>query len=76
MGQAGLLEARQRSWPEAMDRLLHGYHEVIVGNRPLYLYYLQGMQSDTSRPVQLLQPDRVKSHGLQRTASDSGCSAR
>jgi glycosyltransferase involved in cell wall biosynthesis len=35
MGQAGLLEARQRSWPEAMDRLLHGYHEVIVGKRPL-----------------------------------------
>jgi glycosyltransferase involved in cell wall biosynthesis len=35
MGQSALLEARQRSWPEAMDRLLHGYHEVIVGTRPL-----------------------------------------
>ncbi len=35
MGQSALLEARQRSWPAAMNRLLHGYHEVIAGKRPL-----------------------------------------
>ena len=35
MGQAGLLEACQRSWSEAMDSLLHGYHEVIEERLPL-----------------------------------------
>ncbi len=35
MGQAGLLEARQRSWSKAMRRLLDGYQEVIVGAQPL-----------------------------------------
>src|SRR6266446_5988955 len=35
MGRAGLLEARQRSWSEAMQRLLDGYEEVLVGTRLL-----------------------------------------
>ncbi|HEY6287199.1 MAG TPA: hypothetical protein VIX20_16155 [Ktedonobacteraceae bacterium] len=35
MGQAALLEACQRSWSEAMDSLLHGYHEVIEERCPL-----------------------------------------
>lgn len=35
MGQAGLVDARQRSWSEAMHKLLEGYEEVIVGARPL-----------------------------------------
>jgi glycosyltransferase involved in cell wall biosynthesis len=35
MGQAALLEACQRSWSEAMDCLLHGYHEVIEERCPL-----------------------------------------
>jgi len=35
MGQAGLLEARQRSWSDAMKKLLDGYAEVILGSRPL-----------------------------------------
>jgi glycosyltransferase involved in cell wall biosynthesis len=34
MGQAGLSEACQRSWPEAMDSLLCGYHEVIEAQSP------------------------------------------
>ncbi|HEV2579329.1 MAG TPA: glycosyltransferase family 1 protein [Ktedonobacteraceae bacterium] len=35
MGQAGLLEARQRSWPAAMQHLLSGYNEVIEAASPL-----------------------------------------
>lgn len=35
MGQAGFLEARQRSWSEAMKILLKGYEEVVEGSRPL-----------------------------------------
>ena len=35
MGHTGLLEARQRSWSEAMEKLLHGYAEVILGSQPL-----------------------------------------
>jgi glycosyltransferase involved in cell wall biosynthesis len=35
MGQAALLEACQRSWSEAMDSLLCGYHEVIEERSPL-----------------------------------------
>ena len=35
MGQAALLEACQRSWSEAMESLLHGYHEVIEERCPL-----------------------------------------
>jgi glycosyltransferase involved in cell wall biosynthesis len=35
MGRTGLLEARQRSWPEAMQRLLDGYEEVLVSTRLL-----------------------------------------
>lgn len=35
MGYAALLEARKRSWPEAMDCLLHGYYEVIEERSPL-----------------------------------------
>ena len=35
MGQSGLLEACQRSWSEAMDSLLHEYHEVIEERCPL-----------------------------------------
>jgi glycosyltransferase involved in cell wall biosynthesis len=35
MGRAGLLEARQRSCPEAMQRLLDGYEEVLVSTRLL-----------------------------------------
>ncbi len=35
MGQAALGEACQRSWSEAMDCLLRGYHEVIEERRPL-----------------------------------------
>ena len=35
MGQAGLLEACQRSWPEAMHSLLCGYREVIEERSPL-----------------------------------------
>ncbi len=35
MGQAALLEACQRTWAEAMDCLLLGYHEVIEEQSPL-----------------------------------------
>jgi glycosyltransferase involved in cell wall biosynthesis len=35
MGQAALFEACQRSWTEAMDCLLRGYHEVIEERSPL-----------------------------------------
>lgn len=35
MGQAALLEACQRSWSEAMDCLLRGYHEAIAERSPL-----------------------------------------
>ena len=35
MGHAALLEARKRSWSEAMDCLLRGYHEVIEERSPL-----------------------------------------
>ena len=35
MGQAALMEARKRSWSEAMDCLLRGYHEVIEERSPL-----------------------------------------
>ena len=35
MGQSGLLEACQRFWSEAMDSLLHEYHEVIEERCPL-----------------------------------------
>ncbi len=35
MGQAALREASQRSWSEAMDSLLKGYHEVIEARSPL-----------------------------------------
>jgi glycosyltransferase involved in cell wall biosynthesis len=35
MGKAALLEACQRSWSEAMDCLLRGYHEVIEEQSPL-----------------------------------------
>jgi glycosyltransferase involved in cell wall biosynthesis len=35
MGQAALLEASQRSWPEAIDCLLRGYHEAIEERSPL-----------------------------------------
>jgi len=35
LGQAALLEACQRSWSEAMDSLLRGYHEVIEERSPL-----------------------------------------
>jgi glycosyltransferase involved in cell wall biosynthesis len=35
MGQAGLHEALQRSWPAAMQHLLTGYDEVIEAARPL-----------------------------------------
>ena len=35
MGQAALLEARKRSWSEAMDCLLRGYYEVIEERSPL-----------------------------------------
>jgi len=35
MGQAALLEACQRSWSEAMDCLLRGYHEAIEERSPL-----------------------------------------
>ena len=35
MGQAALLEACERSWSEAMDCLLCGYHEVIEEQSPL-----------------------------------------
>lgn len=35
MGQAGLLEARQRSWHAAMQHLFDGYAEVIEAARPL-----------------------------------------
>jgi hypothetical protein len=35
MGQAALKEASQRSWSEAMDSLLNGYHEVIEERSPL-----------------------------------------
>jgi glycosyltransferase involved in cell wall biosynthesis len=35
MRQAGLWDARQRSWSAAMMRLLDGYEEVIVGAQPL-----------------------------------------
>ncbi|HYX49400.1 MAG TPA: glycosyltransferase family 1 protein, partial [Ktedonobacteraceae bacterium] len=35
MGQAALKVARQRSWSEAMDSLLSGYHEVIEERSPL-----------------------------------------
>ena len=34
MGQAGLLEARRRTWSEAMKKLLDGYDEVVAGARP------------------------------------------
>ena len=33
MGQAGLVEAQQRSWPEAMKCLVRGYEEVIETRR-------------------------------------------
>jgi glycosyltransferase involved in cell wall biosynthesis len=36
MGQAALLDARQRSWPEAMKSLMQGYRDVIeAASRPL-----------------------------------------
>ncbi len=35
MGEAALHEARQRSWPEAMNCLLEGYRDVIEAARPL-----------------------------------------
>ena len=35
LGQAGLLEAGERSWPAAMQHLLDGYREVIEAARPL-----------------------------------------
>jgi glycosyltransferase involved in cell wall biosynthesis len=35
MGQAGLLEAQQRSWSQAMDCLLRGYYGVIEERSPL-----------------------------------------
>ena len=35
MGHAALLEACKRSWSEAMDCLLRGYHEVIEERSPL-----------------------------------------
>ncbi len=35
MGQAALLEASQRSWSEAMDCLMRGYHEAIEERSPL-----------------------------------------
>ena len=35
MGQAALNEARQRSWPAAMQNLFDGYQEVIMDARPL-----------------------------------------
>ncbi len=35
MGQAALQEASQRSWSEAMDSLLNGYHEVVEARSPL-----------------------------------------
>jgi glycosyltransferase involved in cell wall biosynthesis len=35
MGQNALKEARQRSWPAAMQNLFDGYQEVIMDARPL-----------------------------------------
>jgi glycosyltransferase involved in cell wall biosynthesis len=35
MGQAALKEAQQRSWPEAMECLVRGYDEAIMGARTL-----------------------------------------
>jgi glycosyltransferase involved in cell wall biosynthesis len=35
MGHAALIEAKKRSWSEAMDCLLRGYHEVIEERSPL-----------------------------------------
>jgi glycosyltransferase involved in cell wall biosynthesis len=35
MGQAALQEASLRSWSEAMDSLLSGYHEVLEARSPL-----------------------------------------
>jgi glycosyltransferase involved in cell wall biosynthesis len=35
MGWAGLIEAQQRSWPQAMDTLVQGYREVAETSRTL-----------------------------------------
>jgi hypothetical protein len=35
MGRAGLIDARQRSWSDAMNKLLDGYEEVVMGAQPL-----------------------------------------
>lgn len=34
MGEAGLIEAAPHSWSEAMEKLVDGYEEGIVGTRP------------------------------------------
>ena len=35
LGAAGLLYARECTWSAAMQKLLDGYREVILGRRPL-----------------------------------------
>jgi len=35
MGLAGLIEAQQRSWSQAMDSLIQGYHEVAKTSQTL-----------------------------------------